>query len=45
MIFLQPIYLIGLALTAVPIIIHLWFRKKLDKIPFSTLKIFKKSEA
>lgn len=45
MIFLQPIYLIGLALTAVPIIIHLWFRKKLDKIPFSTLKFLKKSEA
>jgi hypothetical protein len=43
--FLHPLYLIGLAFTAAPIIIHLWFRKKLDKIPFSTLKFLKKSEA
>ena len=45
MTFLHPLYLIGLALTTVPIIIHLWFRKKLDKIPFSTLKFLKRSEA
>ncbi|MGB3340689.1 MAG: BatA domain-containing protein [bacterium] len=45
MTFLHPLYLIGLALTAVPIIIHLWFRKKLDKIPFSTLKFLRRSEA
>jgi hypothetical protein len=43
--FLHPLYLIGLALTAAPIIIHLWFRKKLDRIPFSTLKFLKSSEA
>ena len=45
MTFLNPLYLIGLSFTAVPIIIHLWFRKKLEKIPFSTLDFLKKSEA
>ena len=43
--FLNPLYLIGLVLTATPVIIHLWFRKKLEKIPFSTLNFLKKSEA
>lgn len=38
-------FLLGISLTAVPIIIHLWFQKRLKKIPFSTLKFLKKSEA
>ncbi len=45
MTFLQPLFLLGIFLTAIPIIIHLWFRKKLKKIPFSTLKFLKRSEA
>jgi len=43
--FLQPLFLLGIFLTAVPIIIHLWFKKRLKKIPFSTLKFLKRSEA
>ncbi len=45
MIFLQPLFLLGIFLTAIPIIIHLWFKKKLKRIPFSTLKFLKRSEA
>lgn len=45
MTFLQPMYLIGLSLISIPIIIHLWFRKKLKRIPFSHLKFLKKAEA
>jgi len=43
--FLNPLFLIGLSLVAVPIIIHLWFKKRLQKIPFSTLTFLKKTEA
>jgi len=43
--FLQPFFLLGVGLTAVPIIIHLWFHKRLQKIPFSSLKFLKKTEA
>ncbi len=45
MTFLQPLFLLGISLTAIPIIIHLWFKKRLKKIPFSTLKFLKRSEA
>ncbi len=45
MIFLQPLFLLGILLSVVPIIIHLWFQKRLEKIPFSTIKFLKKSEA
>ena len=45
MTFLNPFYLIGLILALLPVIIHLWFRKKLKKVPFSTLSFLKKSEA
>lgn len=45
MIFAQPFFLFGLLLVSVPIIIHLWFRKKLEKIPFSTLTFLQTSEA
>lgn len=45
MTFLQPLFLLGIILIVVPIIIHLWFQKKLEKIPFSTIKFLKKSEA
>ncbi len=43
--FLNPNYLFGLILIAVPIIIHLIFRKKLQKFPFSSLMFLKSAEA
>ncbi len=45
MTFVQPLFLIGISLSVIPIIIHLWFRKRLQKIPFSTLTFLKKTEA
>ncbi|MDH4211608.1 MAG: BatA domain-containing protein [candidate division WOR-3 bacterium] len=45
MTFLHPWFLLGSALAAVPILIHLWFRKRLKKIPFSTLQFLKSTEA
>ncbi len=45
MTFLNPWYLLGTALAIVPIVIHLWFRKRLKKIPFSTLQFLKRTEA
>jgi len=43
--FLLPGYLFGLALTAVPVIIHLWYRRRMKKVPFSSLEFLKKTEA
>ncbi|KPK71824.1 hypothetical protein AMJ87_06505 [candidate division WOR_3 bacterium SM23_60] len=45
MTFLYPLYLLGIALTAIPIVIHLWFRKRLKRVPFSTLQFLKRTEA
>ena len=45
MTFLQPWFLLGSLLAAVPILIHLWFRKRLKKIPFSALRFLKSTEA
>ncbi len=45
MTFLHPLYLAGLALMSVPVIIHLWFRRRMKKVPFSTLKFLKHAEA
>jgi len=45
MIFLQPWFLLGSLLATVPILIHLWFRKRLKKIPFSALQFLKSTEA
>jgi hypothetical protein len=42
--FLQPLFLLGILLAGVPIIIHLWFQKRLKKIPFSTLQLLKSSD-
>ena len=44
MTFLNPLFLLGILLAGVPIIIHLWFQKKLKKIPFSNLQFLKTSE-
>lgn len=43
--FLSPVYLFGLLFIIVPIIIHLYFRKKLRKIAFSSLMFLKSAEA
>ncbi len=45
MIFSNPWYLFGLLLCATPIIIHLWFQRKLKRVPFSSLDFLKKTEA
>lgn len=45
MTFLQPWFLLGSLLAAVPILIHLWFRKRLKRIPFSALQFLKSAEA
>jgi hypothetical protein len=45
MTFLQPVYLLGTTLSAIPIIIHLWYRKRLKTVPFSALKFLKEKEA
>ena len=45
MTFLSPLFLFGTILAVVPIVIHLWFRRRLKKIPFSTLRFLKKTEA
>jgi hypothetical protein len=45
MTFQYPLYLLGTVLTAIPIIIHLWFQKRLKRVPFSTLQFLKKTEA
>ncbi len=43
--FLNPDYLLGLLLIAVPIIIHLYYKKRLKKILFSSLMFLKSAEA
>ncbi|MGQ9664001.1 MAG: BatA domain-containing protein [bacterium] len=43
--FLSPVYLSGLLFIIVPIIIHLYFRKRLKKIIFSSLMFLKRTEA
>lgn len=44
MTFLNPYSLFGLLLVSVPVIIHLWFRKRLKKILFSSLLFLKNAE-
>lgn len=44
MIFASPTYLLGLLLVVVPIILHFWFRKRLRKIPFSSLALLHRTE-
>src|SRR5580704_2799513 len=41
MTFLTPGLIYGLSLLAVPILIHLWQRKKVVQMPFSTLRFLK----
>ena len=45
MTFLNPWFLLGGILAAVPILIHLWYRRRLKRISFSSLRFLKKTEA
>jgi len=45
MTFLQPWFLLGMTLTVMPVLIHLWHKRRLKRIPFSTLQFLKKTEA
>lgn len=45
MTFFAPRFLFGLALISVPIIIHLWLRRRMKKVAFSSLEFLKKTEA
>ncbi|UCG29268.1 MAG: BatA domain-containing protein [candidate division WOR-3 bacterium] len=45
MTFLNPLFLFGATLAVVPILIHLWFRKRLKRIPFSSLQFLKSTDA
>ncbi|UCF71065.1 MAG: BatA domain-containing protein [candidate division WOR-3 bacterium] len=45
MTFLNPFFLFGTLLVALPILIHLWFRKRLKRIPFSAVRFLKIIEA
>lgn len=36
--FLNPLYLLGLIFVSLPILIHLWFRKRLKRVEFSSVK-------
>jgi hypothetical protein len=45
MTFLNPLFLLGTALAAVPILIHLWFRKRLKRVSFSAVQFLKSTEA
>ena len=43
--FLSPWFLLGTILAVVPILIHLWYQRRLKRIPFSTLKFLRRTEA
>jgi len=45
MTFLHPWFLLGMVLTVVPVLIHLWYKRRLKRIPFSTLQFLKRTEA
>ncbi len=42
--FLHPVYLLGLLLASLPIVIHLWFRKRLRRQDFPSLKFLEAIE-
>lgn len=44
MVFLNPLYLFAMALTAIPPLVHLFSRRKLEKFPFSSLEFLKAVE-
>jgi hypothetical protein len=45
MTFIHPWFLLGAILSVVPVLIHLWYQRRLKRIPFSTLQFLKKTEA
>ena len=42
--FLNPLYLFALAAVAVPILIHIFSRKRVPEVPFSTIRFLKRSD-
>ncbi|MBN1165468.1 MAG: BatA and WFA domain-containing protein [Candidatus Krumholzibacteriota bacterium] len=42
--FLNPIFLFSLAAVAVPLLIHIFSRRRIPEIPFSTLRFLKRSD-
>jgi hypothetical protein len=42
--FLNPIYLFALAAVAVPILIHIFSRRRVPEIPFSTIRFLRRSD-
>lgn len=42
--FLNPIFLVALAAVAVPLLIHIFTKRRLPEIPFSTLRFLKRSD-
>lgn len=45
MMFQSPWFLLGTALAAVPVLIHLWYRRRLRRTAFPTLRFLRASEA
>jgi hypothetical protein len=45
MTFLSPWFLLGMLFAVVPVLIHLWYQRRLKRIPFSTLRFLRRSEA
>jgi hypothetical protein len=44
-IFLQPWFLLGTIFAVLPVLIHLWYKRRLKRIPFSTLQFVRQTEA
>jgi hypothetical protein len=42
--FLNPLYLFGLAAVAVPILIHIFSRRRVPEVPFSTIRFLHRSD-
>jgi hypothetical protein len=45
MTFLSPWFLLGTFLAVIPVLIHLWYRHRLKRIEFSSLRFLRKTEA
>ena len=42
--FLNPLFLVALAAMAVPLLIHIFSRRRVPEIPFSTLRFLRRSD-
>lgn len=43
--FLYPQYLFGLILAGLPVLVHLWYRRRLKRVPFSSLAMLRAADA